>query len=340
MKSGRARNLGGVIEQALLVAIVASVAFLGGMRSTEAQAPSGMTHQEIIESLSDEDADRALDLLGRAREAEAGQDWLEAYALYTDLVTVAPSPRFRFKQADCLEKLGRYTEALEIYRDLLESPEADVVEESAARIAAFEALTQAIVTTIRVQSVPPGAEISVDGVVVGLAVDGGVDLEVEPGAHHVVAALEGYTAAEEDVEAVSGEETVVEIRLTPVADVVEPGGRSLVVPLALGGAAVAVAGVGLVLDLAISNDREDSWNSDSDCRNGVAAEKTYCDDLWDEAQLFHTLGLVSYGVAGALAVGAVVAFLLGGDEGGEETGVSFSPWTGRRVVGGSIGFRF
>jgi hypothetical protein len=134
-------------------------------------------------------------------EAEAkfqSGDFDAAYGLYKAANDAVPAPQTLYKMALCLDKQDKAADALAAYNTFLAaSPPASMeakVTESQARVTDLRKKAPAIV---KVNSDPPGASVSLDGVAqMGTAP---LDVKVTPGTHKVRVTMPGYDAFEKEL---------------------------------------------------------------------------------------------------------------------------------------------
>lgn len=127
---------------------------------------------------------------------------------------LAPSPGTLFNIARCFERLGRAEETYLFYAEYLASDDDDDrLRESAEAVLARLAPR---VARIRVVTEPPGAAVYVDQQDRGRYGLAPTVVAVAPGARAITAELEGYRPVRAEVQAVRGQEQVVELTLERV----------------------------------------------------------------------------------------------------------------------------
>jgi hypothetical protein len=175
---------------------------------------------------------------------------------------------------------------------------------------------------------PPGAEVLVNGQVVGKAPLPGV-VFVEPGQVLVEARLEGFTGARETRTAVAGKEESVSLQLAKLAaapssaDVApRPERPRPSLPLVIAGSVIAGAGLATGLGLFVSagsmgsSARETSQMivmMGNNCIAGNARFDSQCDGLKSTAALGDTFNRVGIGLlvgAGVVGLGTIVYALV------------------------------
>jgi hypothetical protein len=159
---------------------------------------------------------RGVALQQEGRYAEA----LEHYLLSQRLVS---NRNVAFNIAVCFEALERFDLAYRYFDQYrLEARDAE------ERRAADDALTRIAprVAVLHVTSEPPGAEVYLDRVDLGLRGRTPLDLPVDAGTHRILLRLEGYVPAEAAAEAVVGETRDVDAALRPIVGFVGALGRA------------------------------------------------------------------------------------------------------------------
>lgn len=164
---------------------------------------------------------------------------------------------------------------------------------------------------LTVSSSPAGALVLVDGVKRGKTPLGGLDLP--PGPHTVKLSLKGYRTREERVELKAGEQAAVEVKLAVLpVKVARPKpapppptkSKGRLWTWVAAGSAAAAAGVGLGLGLWSAK----GWSQYQEAAD--AGDTKRYNELRDSIP-GRTLGTnIAFGVAGALAVTAVVLFFV------------------------------
>jgi tetratricopeptide (TPR) repeat protein len=123
---------------------------------------------------------------------EAAGDYSHALAKFREVTTVKVTPQALFHIGRCLERLGKWTEAVGTYRLAVEkaegASEATVKQQAdAARMALEPKLPRLVIERGRGADF---ASISLDGVALGVGAIG-VPMPADPGPHVVIAEVEG-----------------------------------------------------------------------------------------------------------------------------------------------------
>ena len=194
-------------------------------------------------------------LAKRKKLKDAQEKYERALAAYQKAFELVPNPQIYFPIAQAEDKLERWVDAASHYRRFVtDAPEADagLLTKATARLEAIKLNIGVI--TLAVQ--PEGAEVAIDGAVVGAAPLAEA-LFLAPGEHALTITAEGYQPSEQQLAIEAGSEAERTFELEPVPAVIVdtpppppppvapppsiPGPSK--VPLVLGGS-VAVAQVG------------------------------------------------------------------------------------------------
>jgi hypothetical protein len=143
------------------------------------------------------DTERALDLFLRSRAA-------------------FPSAKNTTNAAICLDQLGRYDEALELYEEVLTKFASDLDESDRAAIAPAMATLRQKVGSVDVSANVDGASIVIDGRARG-TLPLTTPIRVLAGKRLVRVVKSGYVTSEKTVEVKSGETLRIDARLEPLA---------------------------------------------------------------------------------------------------------------------------
>jgi hypothetical protein len=146
-------------------------------------------------------------------------------------IITAPGPQRLFDLAKTYEALGNTDLAAFLYRRFLDETELTIARETArlrleqlghrrvapratARTAsAFEEVKPVVPTTLSLTVTQPGAEVFLDGVLVGRSP---VRVQtITPGAHRIEVKLPGYEAFAQELQAPAGQQTAMVVTLSP-----------------------------------------------------------------------------------------------------------------------------
>jgi len=223
-------------------------------------------------------------------------------------------------------ELGRYRDAAEhLEYSIRDFPPS---ESRTLRAKVEDALSNARkqVASLRVTAAPAGAEILVDGKLVGRSPLEG-PIFVDPGTHRLDAQLDGYASNTSTIQAAAGSEQDIQLTLTKAdatSAATTPGyvaasdvtpRRNYAPALIVGGIGVATAAIGVGLLVAAG-----SKDSERDDRLALLPERNPCGagtshvsecsaihSLDDDAHTFRAIAYVGFGVT---AAAAVTTFLL------------------------------
>jgi len=151
------------------------------------------------------------------RTASAEERWIDALAAFERSRALVERPSTVFNLAAVLVRLGRAREALAALDDLARIADARRDAAVLAQATELRASATASLRHVRIRVAPPDARLEVDGVPVEAAGEERA-LELDPGAHGVVASREGH--AEARYELPVGVE-VLEIVLEPLPATLE-----------------------------------------------------------------------------------------------------------------------
>lgn len=302
----------------------------------------------LLLAVSPEDDLRSKDAFLRAQALYKDGRYLDAIHTFEESGRLKQRPAVSYNLARCYDELAETGRALFHYREYLrQSPNASDKGQVETRIAALsKKLASKKLQVLAIAATPEEASLLVDGQRVGV---GHVELEVSYGRHELKISAPGYESAERvlqvaaeapasavfqlsRVEAPVQTVTVpvpvlepekarpadapvkqAEVALTPevTSPPKPPGDRPFVSKhlgsLIAGGVAVVAAGVGAGFGIS-------SASATADLR-AASHSRTDADALVNTAVGSATGANVSYGVAGAAAVTAVVLFFIENAEG-------------------------
>jgi hypothetical protein len=245
-------------------------------------------------------------------------------------------------------KLGKHRDAAEhLAFALRHSPPSDG-ESIRTKIRQRLDEAMASVGTLRVKAGVPGAEIVIDGTVVGTEPLEG-EVFVEPGAHTIEARLVGYKGAPQAVTVAKGQSVDVALTLVKSASTVEgsgtaggPGGGKPVVVdgpnkgLIIAGIASSVAAAGAGIGFAVvsngkgstADERLETLRQQAGNRSPCRAVQTMaCEEvrgLIVDRDLFGNLAAWSFLISGAVGAGTAI-YLLTAAEPGATRSITVAP---------------
>ncbi|WP_437985236.1 PEGA domain-containing protein [Sorangium sp. So ce117] len=309
--------------------------------------------------------DKARQLYEEGRQAAAAGKWADAHASFLAAWAIKPHYQIASNLGVACLKLGKHRDAAEyLARYLREAPATKVNERQNAEASLKEALAK--VASVTVQVTPAGAEVTVDGAVVGKAPLAD-RVFLAPGEHEIGAKLEGYAPATRPIAAVAGraETVAVQLERAPVAGVgarpfvVEPAApvvprAELRTPLLVAGGVVAGAGIvtGVVFAVLagnradhaeeVRNELKAQWGAEKRCPEGDVPR---CSDLKDAVYDEIDLGNVAFWslvAGGTVGVGTLVYGLVTMNAEPQKTvpGTHVAPFLGPGTAGLSFSGRF
>ncbi|MCA9626500.1 MAG: PEGA domain-containing protein [Myxococcales bacterium] len=286
--------------------------------------------------------DRAHQLFEKSKPLQDAGDCKQAVSLLKQAWSLHRSPDIAANLGACEGKLGEYPDAATHLAFADAHLMASATKAQREKVAAALALMKKQVGEVGVSVHPDGAQISVDGKVVGTA-PLAAPLFLSPGDHQLAATADGYGEVGRIVTAKKGERTEVEVKLLWQGK--SPGGtggatagaggaasgtdgatngssgnsgaggstqareRSMVPVYVAGGVAVVGLGAALGFELARSSNRDDAQTALNDLGpQGCAAGTPFtaeCAGIHDSNVAAHRdadLRNVSLGVAGAALV--------------------------------------
>jgi tetratricopeptide (TPR) repeat protein len=239
-------------------------------------------------------------------------DFERALESYREAQELFPSYKIDYNIGVALQALKRPIEALTHFRRFLGQArgraEAAKIEQCKRRIARL----RDEVCGIRLTGAPPGADVHVDGKPAGLTPLPD-EVYLMPGSHSVEVTAAGYLPFEQSLPLDAGDHPTVTVRLrtrqavAPRAALVPPPParepRRRVWSWVLTGAAAAALGVAVTFSVLAKNAYDDYLTAPDLSRDEYYSRRSSIEHKELAAN-------ISYGVAGALAVGAVVLFFV------------------------------
>ena len=261
------------------------------------------------------DDDELRTVLAEAKRFYDEGSFAEALARYERAYDERHIHALLFNIAFCHESLGNDQEALSAFRRYLRGEDLPAAQRAKAEVT-VRLLEQRLATgRLVIQVSPFGAEVLVDGEVVGTAPL--APLTVTPGAHQVDVRAPGRPSAGQHVQVPAGGEVTVSFALpepppdrpeTPPPELPRDEGPRAT-PwqwVTLGTGAALVAG-GVVLWWL----GEEDWQKVEDGTDGSGTmSRSEAQKLLDDGDLKHTAGYVMMGVGSAALATSVVLFVL------------------------------
>ncbi|WP_441288188.1 PEGA domain-containing protein [Sorangium sp. KYC3313] len=291
---------------------------------------------------SDALTDRARQLFADGVNAANAGKWAEAHAAFLAAWGLKPHYQIASNLGVACLRVGKPRDAAEyLTRYLREAPATKVQERQRAEASLKEARAQVAAVTVEVA--PGGAEVTVDGAIVGRAPLAD-PVFLDPGRHEIGAKLDGHVSQTRPVDATAGGTETVAIKLQrpPVPEARRAGIETSVLPapgvsrdsgrtavIVGGGIATGVGTVAGVVFTLVANgkaseaERQKSVIANMDrgpvrinCATPAGSNQTQqCGklrSLVDDKYLFSNLALWSFIGAGASAAGTLGYTLLAG----------------------------
>ncbi|HXU83979.1 MAG TPA: hypothetical protein VN914_21435, partial [Polyangia bacterium] len=306
------------------------------------------------------DTARAEDLIRQANALrQKGQD-PAALPLYREAYDVARSPRTAAQLALVELALGYWVSSDDHFTEALVPAGNSWIDRNRKVLQESQATARSHIGALIIEGKPPGAEVRVNATRVGnlplsgpiRVGEGTVTVEVKAAGHEGVArTLSVHGTGTErlwlELAAVKKEATEPKpepvVRPAPVQDIPPPRPAEglptwrRVLPWALAGGAIVGAGVGVWQHIAWRNTQE-KFEAIRTCAAGQMhrGSDERCEPLYNTLIGQRNRAYVSYGVAGALGIGAAVTFILNSSS--DSTERAFGP--GPTALGLSYGGRF
>lgn len=202
----------------------------------EGEAGDAAGDEAAKQAAEEEKLAKAKDLYRQGNEMVRIEDWERALEYFLKSREMVPSAPNTLNAALCLDKLGRFDEALELYEVLLTEFREKMSPERKQTVGAAMSKLRAQVGSVDVQANVKGS----------LVIDGRErgtlpllsPVRVLPGKHTVRVLKEGYRSFEDEVEVKLGESVSVQARLEPLTS----AGRLRIDDAALEGAEIFIDG--------------------------------------------------------------------------------------------------
>ncbi|MGK3996175.1 PEGA domain-containing protein [Sorangium sp. So ce1024] len=342
------------------------VSVAAALMASAASAQQAPTPAEAGET--DALTDKARQLYEEGRQAAAAGRWAHAHASFYAAWSIKPHYQIASNLGVTCLMLGRNREAAEyLTRYLREAPASKVKERQSAEASLKEALAK--VASVTVQVTPAGAEVTVDGAVMGTAPLAD-PVFLDPGKHDIGAKLDGYVPATRPIVASAGGKETIALQLEP-APAHDAGVRTVVVgpvapgapqadvrtPLLIAGGIAAGAGIvtGVVFAVLhgerashaeeVRNGLLERWNGQKRCPSGDAVMCKDLSDAVDAEIAYSNIAFWSLVAGGTIGVGTLVYGLLTREPATTEpvkpeSGTQVAPLLGPGAAGLSISGTF
>lgn len=291
--------------------------------AAEPSAPPD-TAPESTASGSSGNVDEARARFQRGVELYRERSFDAALAEFARAYELAPNHRVLYNIAQVQVERHDYASALRYFQDYLRQGAADMTPERREQVEREIASLQARIAELTVRSNVPGAELSIDGVVVG-TLPLSKPLLVSSGVRRLVLRKPGYSVAERTVSVAGGDRPAIELNLEPVRVVTAepslasagaraPSSRPVPAGVWIGVAATtALAGTAVVFGILTSRADDDLDNELS----RFPGDSARIDDRRSRLKLY--AGLTDGFAAGAAVSALVTTYaLLAGSGGGEQ----------------------
>ncbi|WP_437898758.1 PEGA domain-containing protein [Sorangium sp. So ce124] len=278
---------------------------------------------------SDALTDRARQLFADGVKAANAGKWADAHAAFLAAWGLKPHYQIASNLGVACLRVGKPRDAAEyLTRYLREAPATKVQERQRAEASLQEARAQVAAVTVEVA--PGGAEVTVDGAIVGRAPLAD-PVFLDPGRHEVGAKLDGYVSQAQSVEATAGGTETVAIKLQrpPTPDARRAGIETSVLPapgvpqggmrtavLVGGGIATGVGAAAGVLFTVLANNRAGDAETQKIAllaggRNPCTARPapaacTQQGQAVDEKRLYSNVAFWSFAGAGTVGLGTLL----------------------------------
>ncbi|WP_437328391.1 PEGA domain-containing protein [Sorangium sp. So ce381] len=287
---------------------------------------------------SDALTDRARQLFADGVKAANAGKWADAHAAFLAAWGLKPHYQIASNLGVACLRVGKPRDAAEyLTRYLREAPATKVQERQRAEASLQEARAQVAAVTVEVA--PGGAEVTVDGAIVGRAPLAD-PVFLDPGRHEVGAKLDGYVSQAQPVEATAGgtDAVVLELQRPPAPDVTRSGAEQSGLPapevprgggrtavLVTGGVATGVGAAAGVLFTVLANNRAGEAESlktklsqrPSECSLTSPSRSQDCvrqGEVFDEKVLYSNVAFWSFAGAGTVGLGTLLYALVSGPE--------------------------
>jgi hypothetical protein len=282
---------------------------------------------------SDEERARAASLAAEGDVLWGRADFAGALERFQNARRLVPVPSLALREAECVEKLGRWVDALAAFRNVARTrlapsapePHRRAVEEAARRAASLEARLPKVVLALD-DPEPQSIAVRVDGRDVP-APDWARGFPVDPGRHRI-AASKGSLRTETTVVAEEGKVSRVRVGFESQGGAAPPGSTHRT----LGWVALGVGGAGLLLGTvsgAVAMSRRSTLDQscvDARCPSSSRGEV-------DGYNTLRTVSTVGFGVGLAGAAAGAVLLLTAPSAPESGSAALVRPWVGPSHAG-------
>ena len=280
-------------------------------------------------------------LIRQANARWEAEDWAGALALYTKAYALRPEPQLLWRLGQSSERSGDIPQAIAHYEALIQAlPQAAVIPKARARITALSATLPA---TLRVTSIPAGANLYLDSPDTPPVGSTPATLILTPGEHTLLLKRDGYQTTRRQVELLGGKSQELEVAMQPLGARTPMDEQRLVVveetrapqdafdatfwgslTVGVGLATMVTGGVFSVLQ-ANATDKANTYDKSGASSPGLGRREVVA--LQADAEDYHTVASTLYIAGGALAAAGLGVWLYGalgpGADEVETGGISF-----------------
>lgn len=337
----RSRRLAAVLTIATLGA--SGLLSIHGGFVSEAYAQSAAIPK--IEDLTDAQQEALVQQLDRGRILYEEGLFDRALKAFEEAYDIFPHPDVLYRIAECQEKLGRSSEALKNYKEVLRlSPDAPDTDKLKQTIETLERQTS---TALVISSTPPGATILINGQEQGKTP---AELKLPPDTYEIQIKLKGYVSQTKSAKLSAGQRTQLATTLiaAPTAqDPIKtepqpiPQEKSRATPLfwAFGGLTVASGVAATALWVLYSGASSDVENYNIQKRD--IPRPTDYNARVEDRNTYGTAALITTGLTLALGgATAIIWSLQKPSDGLPSQHVQVNPWLAPDGAGVSMGLSF
>lgn len=263
-----------------------------------------------IEDLTDAQRDKLIQKLDRARILYEEKLYKRALKSLTEAYGLFPHPDVLYRIAECEEKLGRQSDALQHYEQVLQqtTKEADKSKLS-TKIAALKQALEQQKTKLAVNTIPSGATFIIEGDTHGPTPK---EISLKPGKYAVRVIKKGYETQTQQVLISRGEQTTINVTLKKrVVTQDDPPTRQSPVPMTtwvLGGVGILSTISASLFWVLYSDASSDVANYDIQ-KDRIARPADY-DQRVSDRNTYGTVAIVSTGAAALSLAGALIAWYI------------------------------
>ncbi|NUO53879.1 MAG: hypothetical protein HOV80_33970 [Polyangiaceae bacterium] len=285
-----------------------------------------LSHAHPAAAAPDDDKAKARDLFTKGAQAVEEGRAAEGLPMLTEAERLFHAPTHLLYIARAQAATTKLLEARETYKKLIgealpakaSKPFLDAQANGRKELAALEGRIPRVI--VQVEPQPSDLNVTLDAASLPKAL--GESIEINPGAHTVVAKAAGYVDGSVTVMAPEGRTTEVRIKLalekkggpvTPVEPEPDSGGdwppmRIASIPLmAVGGAGLVAGGAMGIVSLLKTSDADDQFEAcGAPCRDEITS-------LDEEAATLGTASIIGMAAGAAVLTTGIILFVVGGD---------------------------